>query len=141
MVSAGQYGTNLNQLVFTVDTATGRGAGQDARRCSTLKTGHDGQLPVRPATAEIVDDGGGRGERARRPVRSARSAGPFNRAKLANGTTENRGGESTLGNLVAEVQRWATETPEAGAAQIAFMNPGGLRADMVGDGSGPTRGR
>ena len=38
-------------------------------------------------------------------------AGPFNRAKLANGTTENRGGESTLGNLVAEVQRWATEPP------------------------------
>ena len=34
-------------------------------------------------------------------------AGPFNRAKLADGTTENRGGESTLGNLVAEVQRWA----------------------------------
>ena len=35
-------------------------------------------------------------------------AGPFNRAKFADGTTENRGGESTLGNLVAEVQRWAT---------------------------------
>ncbi len=58
-------------------------------------------------------------------------AGPFNRARLANGD-ENRGGESTLGNLVAEVQRWATSTPEAGAAQIAFMNPGGLRADMAG---------
>ena len=28
---------------------------------------------------------------------------------------------------MAEVQRWATATPEAGAAQIAFMNPGGLR--------------
>ena len=62
--------------------------------------------------------------------------GPFNRAKLANGTTENRGGESTLGNLVAEVQRWATESETAGSAQIAFMNPGGLRADMVGVGTG-----
>ena len=59
-------------------------------------------------------------------------SGPFNRAKLANGTTENRGGESTLGNLVAEVQRWATSAPESGSAQIAFMNPGGLRQDMVG---------
>ncbi len=55
---------------------------------------------------------------------------PFNRAKLSNGTTENRGGESTLGNLVAEVQRWATPDT-VGGAQIAFMNPGGLRADMV----------
>ena len=62
-------------------------------------------------------------------------AGPFNRAKLANGTTENRGGESTLGNLVAEVQRWATESPTTGSAQIAFMNPGGLRQDMVGTGA------
>ncbi len=49
--------------------------------------------------------------------------------------TENRGAESTLGNLVAEVQR--AQTPETvGSAQIAFMNPGGLRADMVGTGTG-----
>ena len=45
---------------------------------------------------------------------------------------ENRGGESTLGNLVAEVQRWATESETFGAAEIAFMNPGGLRANMAG---------
>ena len=57
-------------------------------------------------------------------------AGEFSRAKLADGTTENRGGESTLGNLVAEVQRWATESPTSGSAQIAFMNPGGLREDI-----------
>ncbi len=62
-------------------------------------------------------------------------AGPFNRASFADGTTENRGAESTLGNLVAEVQQWATETPESGSAEIAFMNPGGLRADMTGDGT------
>ena len=45
---------------------------------------------------------------------SARSPGRSTGRKLANGTTENRGGESTLGNLVAEVQRWATESREAG---------------------------
>ena len=61
--------------------------------------------------------------------------------KLANGTTENRGAESTLGNLVAEVQQWADQGPEAGAAQIAFMNPGGLRADMLGNGPVRSRGR
>jgi 5'-nucleotidase len=37
-------------------------------------------------------------------------------------------GESALGNLVADAQLWATR--EAGA-QIAFMNPGGLRADLI----------
>ncbi|WP_182047388.1 bifunctional metallophosphatase/5'-nucleotidase [Curtobacterium sp. ME26] len=41
--------------------------------------------------------------------------------------SENRGGESTLGNFVAEVQRSQTERQ---GSQIAFMNPGGLRADI-----------
>ncbi len=53
-------------------------------------------------------------------------AGPFTRAKRADGTTENRGGESTAGHLVAEAQRWAAN------AEIGFINPGGLRADIVG---------
>ncbi len=40
---------------------------------------------------------------------------------------------------MAEIQRWATSTPTAGSAQIAFMNPGGLRADLLGNGSNPNR--
>ncbi len=68
-------------------------------------------------------------------VKIGDSSGGFSRAMLANGTTESRGAESTLGNLVAEVQR--AQTPATvGGAQIAFMNPGGLRADMVGTGTG-----
>ncbi len=63
-------------------------------------------------------------------------AAPFKRATLANGTTENRGGESTLSNLVAEVQRWATPATESGGAQIALMNPGGLRQNMTGNAGG-----
>ena len=43
--------------------------------------------------------------------------------------------ESSLGNLVAEAQKWQTSGAEAGSAQIAFMNPGGLRADMLGTGT------
>lgn len=57
----------------------------------------------------------------------------INRAKTAAGA-EDRGAYSTLGNTVADVYLWATsENPEYGGtdAQIAFMNPGGLRADLV----------
>ena len=40
--------------------------------------------------------------------------------------------ESALGNLIADAQLWATsESPNN--AQIAFMNPGGVRADLVFD--------
>ena len=74
---------------------------------------------------------------ANAPVLGARSSGKTTAVRSTGpswptATTENRGGESTLGNLVAEVQRWATRDPESGSAQIAFMNPGGLRADMIG---------
>jgi 5'-nucleotidase len=43
---------------------------------------------------------------------------------------ENRGGESTLGNFVADVQLWALEADNTRDVDITFMNPGGLRADI-----------
>ena len=39
---------------------------------------------------------------------------------------------SSKEHLVAEVQRWATSAPESGAAQLAVINPGGIRDDMLG---------
>lgn len=39
-----------------------------------------------------------------------------------------RGVESPAGNLVADAQLWATS---ANGAEIAFMNPGGLRSDLT----------
>ncbi|MGH3388220.1 MAG: bifunctional metallophosphatase/5'-nucleotidase [Actinomadura sp.] len=39
-------------------------------------------------------------------------------------------GESTLGNVIADAQLVATEAADKGGAQLALMNPGGIRADM-----------
>ena len=39
-------------------------------------------------------------------------------------------GESVLGNLIADAQLWATQSVPGGPAQIAFMNAGGIRADI-----------
>ena len=44
---------------------------------------------------------------------------------------ENRGGESTLGNFVADVQLWSLNADGTRDVDIAFMNPGGLRADLA----------
>jgi 5'-nucleotidase len=41
---------------------------------------------------------------------------------------DNRGVESNLGNLIADAQLWATSS---NGAQIAFMNPGGVRANLT----------
>jgi 5'-nucleotidase len=43
-------------------------------------------------------------------------------------------GESALGDVIADAQLVATQPANLGGAQIAFMNPGGIRADLrVGD--------
>ena len=42
-----------------------------------------------------------------------------------------RSGESLMGNLIADAQLAATQSPDNGGAQIAFMNPGGIRAEII----------
>lgn len=44
------------------------------------------------------------------------------------GSSEDRGSESNAGNMIADAQLWATQ---ANGAQIAFMNPGGIRSDLL----------
>lgn len=48
----------------------------------------------------------------------ATTTGPILRA-------QNTAGESAMGNLIADAQRWKAGT------QLAFMNPGGIRADLT----------
>src|SRR4051794_40179031 len=140
VVSAGQYGFALNKLDFTGDTATGKILDK-AQTVLKLKNGTSGSnfnYPVDQPTQAIVD-----AAVANAAVLGAQPVGkisaPLYRGKLADGTTENRGQESTLGNLVAEVQQTSTEDPALGGAQIAFMNPGGLRQDLLGNGGGSPR--
>jgi 5'-nucleotidase len=44
------------------------------------------------------------------------------------GSTEDRASESNAGNMIADAQLFATQ---ANGAQIAFMNPGGIRSDFI----------
>ncbi|GEP34177.1 hypothetical protein NSZ01_19450 [Nocardioides szechwanensis] len=147
VVSAGQYGSNLNQINFSVDPTTGEVLAKTQEivaledciaGCSGSAQTWEANFPADPATKAIVDDAVAQAN-VLGSVPLGEIEEPFTRGKLANGTTENRGAESTLGNLVAEIQQWATESPEAGGAQIAFMNPGGLRADLAGTLTGDDR--
>ena len=134
VVSAGQYGIDLNQIVFTVDTATGDvQAKTPGRRCRSRAAPPVSrcQLPGRPGDPDDRDDA------VAAPSRSVRLplgkiAGPFKRAKLADGTTENRGGESTWATWSRRSSVGHLDDHQSGGAQIAFMNPGGLRDDLVG---------
>ncbi|THV27638.1 bifunctional metallophosphatase/5'-nucleotidase [Glycomyces paridis] len=44
-----------------------------------------------------------------------------------------RAEEFPLGSLIADAQLWNTAAEDAGGAEIAFMNPGGVRADLLYD--------
>ncbi|MBM7520090.1 ExeM/NucH family extracellular endonuclease [Nocardioides nitrophenolicus] len=128
VVSAGQYGTNLNQLVFKYDENTGDLVAVSQDVVATAGVGYAADPTVQAIVDDAVDFADEKGSDI-----LGQMTGPFQRATYTSsaGATENRGGESTLSNQVAEVQRWATD--EAGIdTDIAFMNPGGLRADMDG---------
>lgn len=45
--------------------------------------------------------------------------------------TANTAGESALGDVIADAQLAATADPAFGGAVVAFMNPGGIRADLT----------
>ncbi|MFL6061070.1 MAG: Ig-like domain repeat protein, partial [Marmoricola sp.] len=145
VMQAGSYAVALDQLVYSFDAA-----GNPVDVTSNL-VGVKGPVstlfsaPNDPDVASIVSDAVSASQAVGAQT-LGKLGGPFDRARLSDGT-ENRGGESTLGNQIAEIQRWATSTEDPsgyvsganGSAQIAFMNPGGLRADLEGqnaDGSG-----
>jgi 5'-nucleotidase len=48
----------------------------------------------------------------------------------------NVAGESALGDVIADAQLAATAPPVAGGAVVAFMNPGGIRADLLAAATG-----
>jgi 5'-nucleotidase len=45
----------------------------------------------------------------------------------------NHAGESALGDVIADAQLAAASPAAKGGARVAFMNPGGIRADIVGN--------
>ena len=52
---------------------------------------------------------------------------------------ENPAGESPIGQVVADAQLAATRAPGDGGAQLALMNPGGLRANLGAGADGSVR--
>ncbi|MDQ1085295.1 MULTISPECIES: choice-of-anchor I family protein [Microbacterium] len=126
VIQASEYGKAMGQLSLTFDTRT------DSVASITGTT-----FPLKgafPADAEIAAKVAGYVAEA--DVIGAEPVGRISGDILRGGTPpgNDRGVESSMGNWVADVYLWATsENPAfAGApAQIALMNPGGLRADLL----------
>ena len=50
---------------------------------------------------------------------------------------QNPAGESALGDVIADAQLEATRAADAGGAVVAFMNPGGIRTNVLFESAGP----
>jgi 5'-nucleotidase len=121
VIQAEDYGLKLGKAVLTYDPAT-----------SSVTSSTAELLPVVGATpnakvAEIVATAKANAtELGKQPL--GKITTDIVRG-YTNGT-ENRGIESVMGNFIADVQLDQTSEAGRGGAQLALMNPGGLRADL-----------
>jgi len=121
VIQTGSYGFNLGHVQLTV-AADGTVTPSKAENLSLVTGTYTPDAAVQATVDAAVKEADKQGAVELGTVDRA-----LKRAVQSNGS-ENRGGESTLGNFVAEVQRVATSRQ---GSQIAFMNPGGLRADIA----------
>jgi 5'-nucleotidase len=119
VTSAMSYGRIITEMTFKINTKT-----RDIVRPSVDAVNHlvTRDVPRHPGVQAIVDKW------------VAKAAGPGNRVvgsvkedirRAVTSGREDRGKESSLSNLIADAQKAST------GSQIAFMNPGGVRADLL----------
>jgi 5'-nucleotidase len=118
VTSAFSFGRLVTKIDLTIDRATGEVVSMVAdNRIVTRNVPKDNMLTALIAKYQAI-------------------AAPLENRVIGSITatitrTNNAAGESALGDVIADAQLYATTPPELGGAVIAFMNPGGIRADLI----------
>jgi 5'-nucleotidase len=120
VTSASAFGRMVTDIDVTIDTRTRKIAGVTARNVLVDRTAAD--IVPDAALTKIVD----RYAALIAPITS-RVVGSVAADMVKKGDAD---GESPLGDLIADAQLEATRAPGSGAAVAAFMNSGGIRADI-----------
>lgn len=134
VIQAHQYGTTLGKVSLEVDPATGDVVSSATERLAlaTEVGPREWELnyPINSSVQNIVDKAVAESE-----VVGKEEVGKISADILRGGEEpgSDRGVESTLGNTVADIHLWATSNDSfaGNKAEIAFMNAGGLRADLL----------
>jgi 5'-nucleotidase len=117
VTSSGQYARNLGDIDLTIDTRSKDVVGTAATILTTgTSTDED------PALTDLVAH-----YDSLSAVPKARVIGKIS---AAISRSQNSAGESALGDVIADAQLAATSGTGTGQAVVAFMNPGGIRADL-----------
>ncbi|WP_150275221.1 bifunctional 2',3'-cyclic-nucleotide 2'-phosphodiesterase/3'-nucleotidase [Paenibacillus tepidiphilus] len=117
IVQAYSYGTAFEDIKLVIDGATGHVKSKSATVTTTFQ---DGITPD-PETVALVDKYLALHPELTKPVGT--TDGTITK-------TDAYTKESNLGNLIADAMRQADFGDGKGAADFAFMNPGGIRADL-----------
>lgn len=141
VISSGQYGERFSNMEIRFNVKSGKIASMK-NTLYTMATAFDANNNVTawlfepdPAIVPIVTAATNEANVLGNVVIGTADAA-FNRAQrpgIVNGQpalVENRGGESTIGNFVADVQLWALNEDGTRSVDITFMNPGGIRANI-----------
>lgn len=143
LTSAGLYGTLLTEIRLDVDPRSRKVVGRQAQQVIVQGegfTGAQGEVPLHPGfpvfgaqadVALLVATYGHAAQALGEPA-VGWLAGVLTRQPVASG-------ESALGNLIADAQLAAARLPERGGAQLAVMNRGGVRADLLPNAQGLVR--
>ena len=128
LINSGSYGRGLSRTMLTIDRATDEIVSVSARNEAVT---HD--VPADAAVTRVID--------TYHPLVvpiANRVVG-----HLAQDLTkdDNDAGESALGDVIADAQLEAARAPGAAGADIAFMNPGGIRVNLTVDHPGQAGGR
>jgi 5'-nucleotidase len=123
VTSAYSYGRVVTELNLVLNTTNG-----DVHRNHSTSQNHvvdQGGLTPDPVMTSIIEKW--------RPLVDAAGSTPIGTitADILRGGTppgDDRGVESAAGNLVADAQNWATSF---NGSEVAFMNPGGVRSDLL----------
>jgi 5'-nucleotidase len=129
VTSASSFGRILSDITLTVSDFTGQLVSADATNIiveNALNTPGPGVVRQEdlsksdPAVAAIVHQ----------YVTAAAPLANQVIGSIQGDLTRTASGESTLGDVIADAQLAETAPAGVGSAQIAFMNPGGIRADL-----------
>ena len=123
VTSAYSYGRVVSEMDLVIDKRT-----NDVRRDLSSATNHivdQSALAPDPAVTAVIDKWAPLADEAGdTPIGSITS--DINRG--GDPTGSDRGVESAAGNLVADAQAWSSSF---NGAEVAFMNPGGVRSDLT----------
>nr|MBA4170896.1 bifunctional metallophosphatase/5'-nucleotidase [Chloroflexota bacterium] len=122
VTSAYSFGRVISEINLVIDKKT-----RDIRREMVTAVNHvvDQTVAPDPAQTAILDKWAPLADELGNTVVGEITA-DITRAYA--GTAEDRGSESDAGNMIADAQLWATAF---NGAQLALMNPGGIRADLI----------